>query len=97
MLEIAAAEALVSKDELFDGEPVFLGTRVPVRTIAAFLDSGESPAAIKRSFPAVTDEMIHAAPLWAKVHPLEGRLRRFGEINPHWTIIKTKSGKLSSS
>jgi uncharacterized protein (DUF433 family) len=94
---LAGAEALVNSDEaIMGGEPVFVGTRVPVRTIAAWIASGESKKAIRESFPAVTDEMVEAAPLWAKTHPQRGRPKSFGDLNPEWKTVSSKRVKLGA-
>jgi uncharacterized protein (DUF433 family) len=95
MGEVERADALVSTDEIFEGEPVFKGTRVPVRTIAAFLGSAESKERIRESFPTVTEEMIDVASLWAKTHPAKGRPRKFSEINPAWKLKTSKTVKLT--
>lgn len=92
---LAKAEALVAcDDEIMNGEPVFAGTRVPVRTVAAWLASGEAPEAVRKSFPTVSDEMIEAAPLWAKTHPQRGRPKSFRELNPDWKVVSSKRVKL---
>jgi uncharacterized protein (DUF433 family) len=92
---LAKAQALVNCDEaIMNGEPVFAGTRVPVRTIAAWVASGESKKAIRKSFPSVTDEMIEAASLWAKTHPHRGRPKSFGDLNPQWKLALSKRVKL---
>jgi uncharacterized protein (DUF433 family) len=88
--EIQHADALVvSDDEILNGEPVFSGTRVPIRTIAAWVRDKISPEEIKKSYPAVTDEMLHLAPIWATTHPMRGRPKSFGDLNPTWKV-KTK-------
>lgn len=71
-----------------------MGTRVPVRTVAALLAKGASPEHVSEQFPSLTDEMLRAAPLWAKTHPAKGRPRKFGEINPDWKLKSTETVKL---
>jgi uncharacterized protein (DUF433 family) len=89
------AEGLVtSDDQIMGGEPVFAGTRVPVRTVASWVASGEPPEAIRKSFPTLSDEMIEAAPLWARTHPQRGRPKSFRELNPDWKIVSSKRVKL---
>jgi uncharacterized protein (DUF433 family) len=84
---LAKAEALIERDpDLFDGEPVFKGTRVPVRTITAWLAEGIDRERIRAAYPVVTDDMVLAAPVWAKAHPQRGRPRKFNEINPGWKL-----------
>jgi len=43
------------------GEPVFRGTRVPLRTILASLADGDDEAEVLKSFPTLTHEHIRAA------------------------------------
>ncbi len=43
------------------GEPVFRGTRVPLRTILASLADGDDERAILGSFPTLTSEHVRAA------------------------------------
>jgi len=43
------------------GEPVFKGTRVPLRTILASLADGDDEADLLKSFPTLTHEHIRAA------------------------------------
>jgi uncharacterized protein (DUF433 family) len=88
--EIQHADALVvSDDAILNGEPVFSGTRVPIRTIAAWVQDKIPAEEIKESYPGVTDEMLHLAPIWATTHPMRGRPKSFGDINPAWKV-KTK-------
>lgn len=96
--QISKVDGMVSIDEnVLGGEPVFSGTRVPVRTIAAWVDSGESHDAIKKSFPSVSNEMIDAAPLWVKTHPQRGRPKSFGDLNPEWKIVSKKRVSLTDA
>jgi len=95
LASVEKAEALVeSAPQLFDGEPVFKGTRVPVRTIAAWVDAGVDRERIREAYPHIDDEMVAAAPVWAKTHPSRGRPRKFAEINPSWTLKSTSTRKL---
>ncbi len=63
---------------------------MPVRTIAAWVGSGETKAVIKESFPTVSDEMIEAAPLWVRTHPARGRPKSVGELNPKWKKVSSR-------
>jgi uncharacterized protein (DUF433 family) len=63
-------------EDVLDGEPVFSGTRVPVRTVADWLNSGETHSAILEAFPRVTQDMIDLAPLWVRTHPQRGRPKK---------------------
>jgi uncharacterized protein (DUF433 family) len=43
------------------GEPVFEGTRVPLRTVLASLADGDGEAEILRSYPTLSPEHVRAA------------------------------------
>lgn len=43
------------------GEPVFKGTRVPLRTVLASLADGDDEDELLKSFPTLTREHIRAA------------------------------------
>lgn len=45
-----------SNPEILGGKPVFVGTRVPVRTLIEYLESGYSLEAYLDSFPSVRRE-----------------------------------------
>ncbi len=92
---LAKAEGLVVSDpNIFDGEPVFKGTRVPVRTIAAWVAEGIDRERIREAYPHISDEMVAAAPVWAKTHPSRGRPRKFEKINPGWKLKSSSTRKL---
>jgi Uncharacterized conserved protein len=46
--------------EILGGEPVFVGTRVPVRTLLVYLESGETLEEFLDNFPTVTKEQAIA-------------------------------------
>jgi len=91
--ELERVNALVSSDDEFDREPVFKDTRVPVSTVAAFLAKGVSKEDVLARFPTLTPEMVAAAPVWLRTHPQKGRPRKFGEINPEWSLKTSESVK----
>ncbi len=47
------------------GEPVFEGTRVPLRTVLASLADGDDEQTILRGFPTLTREHLRAAVAFA--------------------------------
>jgi uncharacterized protein (DUF433 family) len=49
-----------SDAEILGGEPVFVGTRVPVRTLLIYLESGETLEEFLDNFPTVTKEQAIA-------------------------------------
>ena len=74
--QLRRARQLVGSDpEVMSGDPVFLGTRIPVHAIAAQLAHGDSPAEVLRGYPRLTAEMVALAPIYAAAYPLRGRPR----------------------
>jgi len=49
-----------SDPEIMGGEPVFVGTRVPVRTLLVYLEGGETLDGFLDNFPTVTREQAVA-------------------------------------
>jgi len=91
----ARAEALREAERIIGsvkgvagGEPVFKGTRVPVRTIAAMRTQGASTAEIVEGYPSLTERMVELAEIWAAAHPARGRPRKHSEQG-----LKVKSEK----
>lgn len=52
---------IIRDREICNGEPVFKGTRVTLRTVLASLAQGDTPETILAAFPSLTKEDIHAA------------------------------------
>jgi len=50
-----------SDPEILGGTPVFVGTRVPLRTLLDYLEAGDSLAEFLDDFPSVTREQAAAA------------------------------------
>lgn len=73
---------------LVGGEPVFKGTRVPVRTIAAMKSQGAATDEIVEGYPALTARMVDLAEIWVAAHPARGRPRKLSEQG-----LKVKSVK----
>ena len=70
-----ARQLVVTDPEIFGGEPVFRGTRVPVHAIAAQLGGGETEAGLREAYPRLTGDMVRLAPLYAAAYPSRGRPR----------------------
>jgi uncharacterized protein (DUF433 family) len=71
---LEAAEAtVVARRAILGGEPVFKGTRIPVRLIAAMLDEGISEGEILDGYPALEPRHLSHARIWAAAHPRRGR------------------------
>jgi uncharacterized protein (DUF433 family) len=71
-----ARSLVVSDPEVLGGDPVFRGTRVPVHSIATWVDRGSTEAEILNAYPRLTPEMIRLAPVYAQAYPLRGRPRK---------------------
>jgi uncharacterized protein (DUF433 family) len=74
--QLRRARRLVVVDPgILGGEPVFRGTRVPVRPIAAELANGATAAELRQAYPRLTAEMVQLAPLYGAAYPPRGRPR----------------------
>lgn len=58
---IAESQVWHSDPEILGGAPVFLGTRVPVRSLFDYLEGGESLDEFLRQFPSVKREQAIGA------------------------------------
>ncbi len=58
---IIAATVVHSDPDILGGTPVFVGTRVPVRTLIDYLEAGETLNEFLDHFPTVTREQAVAA------------------------------------
>lgn len=61
------------------GEPVFKGTRIPVRAIAAMLLQGASVEEIVEGYRPLTARMVELARVWSAAHPARGRPKVWAE------------------
>jgi uncharacterized protein (DUF433 family) len=61
--EVMSSETLVvhSDPEILGGTPVFVGTRVPVKSLYDYLEAGDSLDEFLESFPSVTRDQVVAA------------------------------------
>lgn len=72
-----AAEAAIHQEKgVLGGEPVFKGTRIPVRAIAAMLAQGATAQEILEGYPALTPRMLELAVIWVAAHPARGRPKK---------------------
>lgn len=55
------SEIFHSDPEILGGTPVFVGTRVPVRSLLDYLEAGDSLDEFLGDFPSVTREQVVAA------------------------------------
>lgn len=63
---MSASPFIHSNPELLGGTPVFVGTRVPVRILFEYLESGEPLGEFLDEFPSVTREMAQGVLRQAK-------------------------------
>lgn len=72
--ELEEAEAMIAQDKaVMGGEPLFKGTRIPVRLIASMLEDGVSEEEILAGYPKLTSRHLALAPIWVAAHPRRGR------------------------
>jgi uncharacterized protein (DUF433 family) len=57
----ATASVVHTDPEILSGTPVFVGTRVPVRTLLDYLEAGDPLDEFLEDFPSVTREQAVAA------------------------------------
>ena len=53
---VNTSQIVHSDPEILDGTPVFVGTRVPVRTLLDYLEGGDSLEVFLENFPSVSRE-----------------------------------------
>lgn len=52
------SEIVHISQEILSGTPVFKGTRVPIKNLFDYLESGESVEEFLKDFPSVTHEQV---------------------------------------
>jgi uncharacterized protein (DUF433 family) len=62
----ASSSVIHTDPEILSGTPVFVGTRVPVRTLLDYLEAGDPLDKFLEDFPSVTREQAVAALRLAK-------------------------------
>lgn len=78
--DLDEAEAMIGRVKgVMGGEPVFKGTRIPVRTISAMLVQGADVADLLEGYPSLTPRMIELARIWTAAHPSRGRPKKLSE------------------
>jgi uncharacterized protein (DUF433 family) len=89
ILDLNEAEAMIGRvSGLVGGDPVFKGSRIPVRMIGAMLAQGADEVEILEGYPKLTPRMIELARIWVAAHPTRGRPKKLSELG-----IKIKSSK----
>jgi len=75
--ELERARAFVVVDpEIRSGEPVVRGTRISVSMLADLARQGASREELLEDYPALTEESLDCALLFARIYPRRGRPRR---------------------
>jgi uncharacterized protein (DUF433 family) len=69
------------RPDVLGGEPVFKGSRLPVRHVAKLSVGGESTADILLDYPYLMDQDITFARLYHEAHPMKGRPRSDAETH----------------
>jgi uncharacterized protein (DUF433 family) len=71
----AARELVVSDPDVLSGTPVIRGTRIPVHDVAASVNAGIPTKRILEAYPALSEEKIELATIYAMANPPRGRPR----------------------
>jgi len=58
---VGSNDVVHTDPEILAGEPVFVGTRVPLRNLFDYLEAGDSLETFLDAFPDVTREQVVAA------------------------------------
>jgi uncharacterized protein (DUF433 family) len=74
-----ANAAITSNKDVLGGEPVFAGTRIPVRAVVTMLDDGAEEAEILDGYPKLTRRLLALARIWVAANPARGRPKTLGE------------------
>jgi uncharacterized protein (DUF433 family) len=67
------AEDIYSDPAIMGGEPVFRGTRVPVRAVAEMLEGGADTDELLEGYPSLNSKRLELARRWTKEHPPESK------------------------
>lgn len=77
LASLARARRSITTDEaVLGGAACIRGTRIPAHDIAEMLANGDDMRAIREAYPALIEEQIEAAILYARAYPRRGRPRR---------------------
>ena len=83
-------KSVVSDAGVLGGEPVFKGTRVPVRNVAAALAAGASHQRVRAAYPSISQAMLEVAPVWVRAHPARGRPPSVAEVIPGAKLLSRR-------
>jgi len=78
--ELDEAEAAIHRvKSIMGGDPVFKGSRIPVRLVAEMLDQGVGAAEILVGYPKLNPRLLELAKVWVAAHPARGRPKTLAE------------------
>lgn len=80
---------ITSNKDIMGGTPCFNGTRIPVHDIADMLANGDEVAALLLAYPALSEEKVTAATIYAEAYPRRGHPRR----HPAWRKLHLRTSK----
>ena len=93
--ELDEAEAIIQRTKgIMGGEPVFKGTRIPVRMVAAMLSDGASDEEILDGYPKLSSRMLELAKFWVAAHPQRGRPKSLARLG--YKLTSTQRASLKS-
>ena len=72
----AGRRRIESRSDVLDGEPVFIGTRIPLAHVATLFAKGVSIAEMKEDFPRLNDDDLAYARIVARMKRNPGRPRK---------------------
>jgi len=95
MSDLKEAETAIGRVKgVMGGEPVFKGTRVPARLVAAMLEQGAEEWDILEGYPSLTPRMLELAKIWTAAHPARGRPKSMADYG--WKIKSSVTVPLKS-
>ncbi len=86
----AARKRVSVTDDVLGGTPVFHGTRVPVRQVAALMAANVPPVEILEDYPGLDRKDLELAVLYAKANPPRGRPRPLLANLPDGTKLRSE-------
>lgn len=90
MSDLDEAEAAIGRVKgVMGGEPVFKGTRVPARLVAAMIEQGGEEWDILEGYPSLTPRMLELAKIWTAAHPARGRPKSMSDYG--WKLKSSVS------
>lgn len=79
---VRATDHIVRNDQILNGEPCFVGTRVPIANVVASADVGVPLEELIDDYPFLTAELVEDARVYIATYPRAGRPRRMSDLEP---------------